>query len=615
MRRIGWVTGALLAAAIAAEGCGSEVETSSGGTGATSGGTTTSTSSGTGGGGGALPTTPADKIDLLFMIDNSRSMADKQEVLAATVPDLVRRLANPLCLDAQGNPLPTQPPSPLDDCPPDGTREFPPIVDIHIGVISSSIGGHGSDACPIAQSPSNDDKAHLLSRLDPAGGAQAPTYESKGFLAWDPAQKLAPPGEADAAALVQNLRDMVIGVGQVGCGYESQLESWYRFLADPEPYLSISVVDGKATPQGVDDVLLAQRKDFLRSDSLLAVVMLTDENDCSTKESGQFYYANQLQNPGGAGAFHLPRARSECAQNPSDPCCKSCGQDPGSCPADPTCSMAPLSDLEDNISVRCFEQKRRFGIDFMYPIERYVDALTNPTIANRAGELVPNPIFSDLDPNDGVSAIRDPGLVFLAGVVGVPWQDIARDPADLAKGLKNHDERNAPAVNGWTTWDIVLGDFASYADAKDPLMIESIDPRSGANPVTGAALAPPGSLTNPINGGEYSIPLRNDLQFACVFPLAVPRDCSAPGTQICECYEAQNDSPLCAPNPSDGNAPTLQVRAKAYPGRRELAVLEGMGPRGVVGSICPAQLLDETQPDFGYRPSVAALIEAMKGRL
>ena len=33
-----------------------------------------------------------DKIDLLFMIDNSISMADKQEILQAAVPDLVSRL-------------------------------------------------------------------------------------------------------------------------------------------------------------------------------------------------------------------------------------------------------------------------------------------------------------------------------------------------------------------------------------------------------------------------------------------------------------------------------------------------------------------------------------------
>ena len=31
------------------------------------------------------------KVDLLFMIDNSSSMADKQEILALAIPDLVRQ--------------------------------------------------------------------------------------------------------------------------------------------------------------------------------------------------------------------------------------------------------------------------------------------------------------------------------------------------------------------------------------------------------------------------------------------------------------------------------------------------------------------------------------------
>src|SRR5262245_29014157 len=39
------------------------------------------------------------KIDLLFMIDNSSSIADKQQILAETVPDLVTRLVDPVCID------------------------------------------------------------------------------------------------------------------------------------------------------------------------------------------------------------------------------------------------------------------------------------------------------------------------------------------------------------------------------------------------------------------------------------------------------------------------------------------------------------------------------------
>src|SRR5262245_23453538 len=44
--------------------------------------------------------TAVDKIDLLFMIDNSISMADKQAILAEAVPLLVQRLITPICVRA-----------------------------------------------------------------------------------------------------------------------------------------------------------------------------------------------------------------------------------------------------------------------------------------------------------------------------------------------------------------------------------------------------------------------------------------------------------------------------------------------------------------------------------
>ena len=583
---------------------------------------------GSGGSGGGQNAGQVGKIDLLFMIDNSRSMADKQGILALTIPDLVTSLVNPRCVDANGVPTAMQPASPADPCPVAGsTREFAPITDLHIGIISSSIGSHGGDACPsqdnnnCAPDPhySQNDKAHLLTRLDPCSSVNLPTYQNKGFLAWDPQQKLAPPGEASVGALTGALKDMVGGVGQIGCGYESQLESWYRFLVDPQPYDTITVISNKATPQGTDATLLAQRADFLRSDSLLAIVMLTDENDCSIKEYGQFFFAAQLKNPNGV-PFHLPRARSECAADPNDPCCKSCGQDPGNCPADPTCldangNVKALTDLEDASNLRCFEQKRRFGIDFLYPIERYTDALTSQFIADVAGNLVPNPIFSDLNPADGITAVRDPGLVFLTGIVGVPWQDLARDPQNLAKGLKDPTELATPDAQGLTAWDVVLGDPALNDPPKDPHMIESIFPRSGSNPITGAAITQPGNPTNPINGSEYTISNQDDLQYACIFPLLASKNCNDPSIVSCDCKDPSNDSPLCEPNPNNPGQRTLQTKAKAYPGLRELALLKSLGPQAVAASVCPAQLKDTSKADFGYRPAVNALIDRIKGRL
>ncbi|MFT3771653.1 MAG: hypothetical protein QM820_40090 [Minicystis sp.] len=167
-----------------------------------------------------------------------------------------------------------------------------------------------------------------------------------------------------------------------------------------------------------------------------------------------------------------------------------------------------------------------------------------------------------------------------------------------------------------TGWGVILGDPQNNVPPADPLMIESITPRAGMNPVTGDPIAPANQpLKNPINGNEYSIPGNDDLQYTCIFPLATPKDCSAPGVIACDCANPNNDSPLCAPNPNNGGQRTLQARAKAYPGQRHINVIKELGSQGVVASICPSQTADATKADFAYLPAARALIDRMRSRL
>ena len=596
-----------------------------------------------------LTESAVDKIDLLLMIDNSRSMADKQQILVQAVPDLVRGLVNPKCVDAanpEDSALWTTPAGPTEMCPDGKKRDFNPVLDIHIGIITSSIGGHGADSCPNSETASctggaanttNNDMGHLVSRADPCKGGTVNTYEGKGFLDWDPSAKKTPPGEGAIGeiatttnpdgsvntvtpGLVPALKDLVLGTGQIGCGYEAQNEAWYRFLVDPEPYKTIGIEGGKAVAQGIDDVLLAQRADFLRPSSLLAIIGLTDENDCSIKEFGQFYFAAQLRDPGNPNKnFYLPKGRSECLTNPNDKCCLSCGQNQGDCPADPACGTHDAK--TDDVNLRCWDQKRRYGIDFLYPIDRYVTGLTNSLVPNRAGEMVPNPLFSDLNLSDQDSNVRDAGLVFMAYIVGVPWQDIAKDPQDLKKGFKTAAELAQENDSGNTTWDIIIGDPANYVPPLDPHMIESTAARQGTNPITGDAIAPTTAPagTNPINGHEYTPNTAmgvqkwpDDLQYACIFNLPQSRDCSDPTLVSCDCHDTMNDNPLCDPDPTKNNDRTLQTRAKAYPGIRELQLIKAVGTQGIVGSICPAQLDNRDAADFGYRPAIGAIIDRLK---
>ncbi len=589
--------------------------------------------------------TAVDKIDLLIMIDNSSSMADKQNVLKDAVPDLVGRLVTPNCLDAAGkvvgkahfvnDPVSGKPSAVCDA----GAPEFTAIQDIHIGVISSSLGGHGADSCSKAQvqsyDPSMEDMSHLLAR-----GTSVSTYEGKGFLAWDPSAKASPPGEANVDTLNTNFKNMVVGVGQTGCGFEAQLESVYRFLVQPDPYdhVQISRTAGDGTPDpndppecgsvpgqlaclvGIDALLLQQRADFLRPDSLVAVVSLTDENDCSVQDGGQYYIV--LQASSGANSYHMPRATSVCASDPSNACCHSCRQAPPSGCPDPandsecqkTNGTYTDADHEEELNLRCFHQRQRFGIDFLYPAQRYVDGMKNSQVPDRTGAMVQNPLFADLQGTG--KAARDVSLVFWAGVVGVPWQDIAKTdgnggPPDLKLGYKSAEDIGKEGI-----WDVILGTPERFIDPTDPLMIESIEPRQGHSPIVNADLVQPadGSTnSNPVNGHEWDISSRkDDLQYACVFDLPTPKDCGS-NSLNCDCADGDSTmNPLCQ---SGSTYSKMQYKAKGYPGTRHLQVLKGLGSQAIVASICPSNLTDLNATDYGYRPAVGAVIDRLKSAL
>jgi hypothetical protein len=147
----------------------------------------------------------ADKIDLLFVIDDSGSMRDKQQILARAVPDLVDRLTNPLCVDPNTlAPASKQPSSALAPCAAGSVREFNAVQDLHIGVVSTSLGGVGAASCGVGFSRSSaNDHAHLIAPRNAAA-------KGRNFLVWDPAQTAQPHGERDPAALRAAVSDLVL---------------------------------------------------------------------------------------------------------------------------------------------------------------------------------------------------------------------------------------------------------------------------------------------------------------------------------------------------------------------------------------------------------------------
>ena len=265
--------------------------------------------------------------------------------------------------------------------------------------------------------------------------------------------------------------------------------------------ISLSGATGSVVTAGMDQVLLTQRNEFMRSDSLLAIIMLSDETDTSLKEYGQYpLFAQETQSNN--QPFHLPHGRQECTdpmKGPADPCCLSCGEKaPPSCPADSTCvgPAGTYNSMNENLGLRAFglsgwlqSHKARYGIEWFYQPSRYVQALTSATVQDSAGNMVTNPIFKQ-NPNEPNASVRDPGLVFYAAITGVPWQLIARDATDLKSGtdpldmtqvggFKTYEELNLKDSHGNTFWDDIVGDPENYVYPLSPYMQESTAPRSG----------------------------------------------------------------------------------------------------------------------------------------
>jgi len=550
------------------------------------------------------------QLDLLLVIDNSLSMAEKQALFAEAIPAVVLRLVNPPCVDAEGLTV-AEPSTPDEACPDGSAREILPVDDLHVGVVSSSLGGHGGYICSPAEGslyvPEKDDRGELIGPL-----RGVTTYQDQGFLKWDPRGLGTPPGQSDPAAFAAEVAALVAAAGDTGCGYEAPLESWYRFLVDPEPPLEVRFESNQSVRTGINTTLLEQRAAFLRPSSALAIVMLGDENDCSVIDFGPGFVVGGID-----ASTQLPRGSEPCTVDPNDPCCRSCAlaeaAPPEGCTPladDPVCQLGPLGYAEDPRNLRCFDQKRRYGIDLLYPTERYVRALTSPTIVRDSdGAEIENPLFA---------GGRDPSLVTVVGIVGVPWQLLAAPGAE-GEPLKY---RTATELHDEGLWPAIVGDVATHVPPLDPFMVESIAPRTalGASPVTGLAPEPPeaAGAASPVNGHERTVADGSDLQFACTYPLAEPRVCEADSTAACDCKEADpnfTNNPLCQDAGSTTSV-TTQYWGKAYPSLRQLEVLRALGPLAVPASICARVTgADRTDPDWGYAPAARAMIERLEDLL
>ncbi|HJL03737.1 MAG TPA: hypothetical protein RMH85_06735 [Polyangiaceae bacterium LLY-WYZ-15_(1-7)] len=190
----------------------------------------------------------SDAVDLLLVVDDSVSMSEEQEELVAAFPDLVRALAT-------GQPMPG------------GAVEFPPIDDLHVGVVSSDMGTGGFVVPTCPDSDFGGDG--VLTTTVRSSDATCPDA-LPAFL------------EYETAGLSRFRRDFACKatLGTNGCGFEQQLEAMLKAITP-----STSALEFHGGTVGHADGVNAG---FLRPDSVLVVLIVSDEEDCSAANPALF---------------------------------------------------------------------------------------------------------------------------------------------------------------------------------------------------------------------------------------------------------------------------------------------------------------------------------------
>ncbi len=180
------------------------------------------------------------QVDLLFVIDNSPSMTQLQDQLAAQFKRLIDALRTPKL----GNQIP----------------------DVRIGVVSTDLGAGPfviTDPAPGAKGcVPGGDGAKLLREAHVPGC----TPPSDPWISYEGGKTNVAAGAADPVERVKEAFSCIARLGDGGCGFESPLEAARRAL-DPK--------------QGVNP-------GFLRPEALLVVVFITNEDDCSARDASLF---------------------------------------------------------------------------------------------------------------------------------------------------------------------------------------------------------------------------------------------------------------------------------------------------------------------------------------
>ncbi len=214
---------------------------------------------------GALATGDRGDLDILFMIDNSSSMTPLQMKMLTQDPSFMTVLAG-----------------------------FPNgLPNIHVAVVSSDMGAPGDQMGTIGCTASGDSGVF---RSAPRGSCTNTTLTSGATFISNVG------GHANYTGALPDVFSCIAQLGSTGCGFEHQLAAVARALG----------ADGATPP--------AENAGFLRPNAELAIVLLTNEDDCSAPANTTLFSMNggtqSITNPLGPIANYRCNQFGHLCKNP-----------------------------------------------------------------------------------------------------------------------------------------------------------------------------------------------------------------------------------------------------------------------------------------------------------
>jgi hypothetical protein len=269
---------------------------------------------------------PFTKLDVLFMMDNSAGMVELRADLPVILPSFLDEL-----------------------------RKLPGgLPDVHVGVITSDLG--------VGVKP-------LANGGCPTPGGDRGVLQTKPTCGLDPGARF-----IDSAAngtmnnftgSMEKAFTCIAQVGIAGCGYEHQLE---------------------AIRVALDENLTTENKGFLRPDAVLAIIMFTDEDDCSADPLTDLY-TDDASFPNTTASFRCAQVGHLC--NGMTPPIAPFDVPLASCQANPGGPLIAVNDIVASIRARKARPDQQILVAgfFGWPLEpqgaryRYVQANQGVDIA------------------------------------------------------------------------------------------------------------------------------------------------------------------------------------------------------------------------------------------